>query len=334
MGEGGGQILRTALSLSLCLQRPIRIRNIRSQRHNPGLRRQHLVAVEAAKAIGRAEVSGASLGSRELFFSPHDVEAGTYHFDIGTAGSTGLVLQTLLPALITAGNKSELQITGGTHNPLAPSFDYLKLCFIPLLERMGPKITLALERHGFYPAGGGVVKIQVEPTPHLQPLHLLERGKVLNQYAVILLSHLPEHIAQRESRVIAEQLDIRSERISIDTSPQAKGPGNAVIVVIESEHVTEVFSGFGQRGIRAETVAERVALEAKHYFKAGVPVGGHLADQLLLPLALAGGGSFVTLPPSRHTLTNIEVLKQFLSIDISCTAVDDKRWMIQLDRKR
>lgn len=329
-GEGGGQILRTALSLSLCLQQPIHIRNIRSRRRNPGLQHQHLMAVQAAATIGKAEVRGANLESQELLFSPRGIKPGNYSFDIGTAGSTGLILQTLIPALITAEGESQLQLTGGTHNPFAPSYDFLALSFAPLLERMGAKLTLRLERHGYYPVGGGVVQLKIRPVPYLLPLTLLERGKVLEQYATVLLSHLPEHIAQRELQVIASQLGLMNHQLSITSTPEAKGPGNAVIVVIRSENVTEVVTGFGQRGIRAETVAEGVAREARHYLNAGVPVGEHLADQLLLPLALAGGGSYITLPPSRHTLTNIDVLKQFMDINIACEALDENRWRIQL----
>jgi len=330
MGEGGGQILRTALSLSLCLERPFLIRNIRSRRPKPGLRPQHLAAVNAAKALGNAEVRGAAPGSQELFFSPRRVEEGNYRFDIGTAGSAGLVMQTLLPALVTANGHFEIEITGGTHNPLAPPFEFLSLGFMPLLARMGARAELTLVRHGFYPHGGGLLELRVLPMRRLRPLHLAGPGDLLERYVLILLSRLPEQVARREARVIRDRLGLDEEQIRIERVADARGPGNAVMVVVRNEEVTEVFSSFGRRGIPAETVAETAAREVVSYLEAKVAVGVHLADQLLLPMALAGGGSFTTLEPSRHTLTNIEVIRLFMEIPIRCALLEGKRWKIEV----
>ncbi|WJW76409.1 RNA 3'-terminal phosphate cyclase [Thiohalobacter sp. IOR34] len=331
MGEGGGQVLRSALSLSLCLQRPVRIRNIRSRRRHPGLQPQHLAAVRAAAAVGQARVEGAEQGSRELLFVPQAVQTGDYRFDIGTAGSTGLVLQTILPALLLGNGDSEVQLIGGTHNPLAPSYDFLRLAFLPLLERMGARVTLQLERHGFYPAGGGRVRLRVSPVSALRPLWLLERGRVLDCLARVLLANLPTHIAERELRVIGRRLGIGEDRQTLILASEARGPGNAVMVVVRSERVTEVFSGFGQRGVSAEVVAGRVVKAVRHYLHADVPVGENLADQLLLPLVLAGGGGFTTLPPSRHTLTNLRVLQQFMDLEVACEPLSEVRWRIVLN---
>jgi RNA 3'-terminal phosphate cyclase (ATP) len=169
-GEGGGQILRSSLSLSLVTGKPFRIENIRENRQKPGLLRQHLTAVQAAAEVGSAEVDGASLGSKALTFVPGKVRAGEFRFAVGTAGSGTLVLQTILPALITAAGLSRIEIEGGTHNPAAPPFDFLQRSFIPLIERMRPKVKLELERYGFYPAGGGRFVVEITPTDVLKPM--------------------------------------------------------------------------------------------------------------------------------------------------------------------
>ncbi len=327
MGEGGGQILRSALALSLCLGQPFHISNIRATRRRPGLMPQHLVAVKAAAVIGEAEVQGATQGSRELEFIPHGTKPGDYHFDIGTAGSTTLVLQTILPALLTAAAPSRISLQGGTHNPLAPPFDFFERAFVPLINRMGPRLQAHLKRPGFYPVGGGVVEVSIEPAPTLQTLTLLQRGPILSQHAWAMVSRLPAHIAQRELKVLGDQLGLPSKTLEV-RQVEAKGPGNAVTLMIESEHVTEVFVGIGERGVTAETVAEGVVTAVRRYLAAEVPVGEYLADQLLLPLALAGSGSFVTLRPSRHTTTNIKVVELFTGIRLACDELGHDRWRI------
>ena len=330
MGEGGGQILRSSLALSLCLCTPFRISNIRRERDNPGLRRQHLAAVQAAAALGEADVEGAELGSQALSFVPRRLRAGEHHFAIGTAGSTTLVLQTVLPALLTAQAPSRLVLEGGTHNPHAPPFDFLDLAFLPLINRMGPKIIARLERPGFYPAGGGLIHIEIKPVARLQPLELLERGSILRQYACAVVANLPAQIAQRELQVIGEQLGLDAGQLELRVARTAKGPGNVVTVIVQSQHVTEVFTGFGERGVRAETVAAGVVNGVQRYLSARVPVGEHLADQLLLPFALAGGGSYLTLRPSSHTRTNIAVIGAFLGRRIASEKIGPDAWRIRI----
>jgi RNA 3'-terminal phosphate cyclase (ATP) len=330
MGEGGGQILRSSLTLSLYLNKAFRIVNIRARRKRPGLQPQHLVAVEAAAAIGRADVRGAEPGASEIVFEPRQVTPGDYRFDIGTAGSTSLVLQTLLPALLTAAAASRLTLLGGTHNPLAPPFEFLDCAYLPLVRRMGPRVTARLNRAGFYPVGGGSVTVEIEPAVRLQPLELVERGRLQGLSAHALLAHLPEHIAQRELQVLQKELHIEPARLHVDQLDSAMGKGNALILAIESEHCNEVISGIGRPGLRAETVAQRVASEARHYLDADVPVGLHLADQLLLLLALAGGGHYRTMEPDPHTLTNIDVVRAFTGIGILCDRVDKHRWSIAI----
>jgi len=330
MGEGGGQILRTALSLSLHLLRPFRLTNIRRQRRKPGLQRQHLAAVQAAAVIGRAEVSGAELGATELCFTPRELVAGEYRFDIGSAGSTTLLLQALLLPLLLAKAPSRLQLVGGTHNPLAPTFEFLQQAYLPLLARMGADVQVALLRPGFYPTGGGELHVRINPVPGLTPLFLPERGAIRRIHAVSLLSRLPGHIAERELKVVAEGLGLAAEALRAERTEQARCPGNALQVVVQSEACTELFSAIGQRGVPAETVAERVVQQVQRYLAAGVPVGPYLADQLLLPLAVAGGGAFVTLKPDRHTPTNIAVIRRFLPLAIAMTELAADRWRIEV----
>jgi RNA 3'-terminal phosphate cyclase (ATP) len=332
LGEGGGQILRSALALSVCLRRPFRIVNIRARRAKPGLRPQHLAAVRAAAAVSGAQVDGATLGAETLTFLPADVAAGNHHFSIGTAGSAMLVLQTVLPALLTAHRASELRLEGGTHNPRAPTFDCLARAYLPLVARMGPRISIELERAGFEPAGGGIVHVRIEPASRLEPLRLEARGPLRRIGAEVLLSKLPAHIAEREAAVLARELHLGDESIRVRTIDDAPGTGNVVSVFTEFEEITEVFAEFGRRGVPAERVAERAALTAKRYLAAGVPVGTHLADQLLVPLAL-GGGDYVTLPPSSHTRTNIEVIEAFLPVEIRCAAIGGGAWRIEVARR-
>ena len=331
-GEGGGQILRTSLALSLVSGRGFCIQNIRAGRKRPGLGRQHLTAVNAAAEVGRAEVKGNAMGSQQLTFAPKAVTPGRYRFSIGTAGSSTLVLQTILPALLTADGASELTLEGGTHNPWAPPFDFLAKAFLPVVNSMGATVAAELRRPGFYPAGGGRLDVTIEPSERLSPIRLLERGEVRRCSVRAVVSNLPVKIAEREARVVKARLSLPDDCVTVATVESA-GPGNAVTVEIESEHVTEVVTGFGQKGVPAEAVARSVADEALRYLDAGVPVGEHLADQLLIPMALAGGGSFRTLPLSRHTETNIEVLKQFLDVEISTEQVAGNSWQVEISRR-
>ena len=330
IGEGGGQILRTSLTLSLVTGAPLKIEKIRARRKKPGLLRQHLTAVEAAAEVGRAEVSGAELGSQELRFEPREIAPGSYRFSVGTAGSTTLVLQTILPPLLTASGPSEITIEGGTHNPMAPPFDFLERSFLPLVSRIGPRVKARLERPGFFPAGGGRLSVKIEPSQRLARLDLLARGKVRRMSAKALVAKLPRHIAERELRVLAEELSLPDEALHAVETRDSLGPGNAVTVEIESEHLTEVFAGFGERGTPAEKVARKVAHEVREYIEAGAPVGPHLADQLLILLALAGGGSFLTGALTPHATTNMDVIQKFLEMDMRATQASEKTWQVQV----
>jgi RNA 3'-terminal phosphate cyclase (ATP) len=323
VGEGGGQILRTALSLSLVTGESFRIEKIRAGRKKTGLLRQHLTAVQAAAEIGCAKVQGAELGSQELVFKPGKVQTGDYSFAVGTAGSATLVLQTILPALIISSKSSTLTLEGGTHNPHAPPVDFLQRAFLPLLNTMGPKVSVKLERHGFYPAGGGKFSVAIEPCEKLTPLEIPKRGEIKRRLARAMVANLHRNVADRELKVIAEQLNWTRENLEIEEVKNSCGPGNAIVVELESDFVTEVFTGFGERGVAAEVVASNVVRDIREYLASGSPVGTHLADQLLLPIAMAGKGSFTTMAPSRHTLTNIEVIKKFLPVSLAITKCEN-----------
>jgi len=317
MGEGGGQVLRTSLSLSLVTGKPFTITNIRAGRQKPGLLRQHLTAVKAAAAVGDAEVAGAELGSTELTFTPATVRPGEYTFSIASAGSATLVLQTVLPPLLVADGPSHLTLEGGTHNPWAPPFCFLKRSFLPLVGLMGPSVTAKLEHHGFYPAGGGRFTVDIEPAPQLGTIDILERGALHRLSARCLLANLPIHISERELTMVKKKLNLAAEDASTEFVKDPRGPGNALIVEVETAALTELFIGFGERGVRAEAVADHVCKETRRYLKAKAPVGVYLADQLLIPMAMAGGGSFRTTGITQHTRTNVEVIRHFLDVDIA-----------------
>jgi RNA 3'-terminal phosphate cyclase (ATP) len=312
-GEGGGQVLRTALGLSIATGQPFRIERIRAARAQPGLGRQHLCAVQAAAEVSRASVSGAELGSREVVFRPGRVRGGSYRFAIDTAGSTTLVLQTVLPALLAAEAPAELELHGGTHNPMAPPFEFLELAFAPLLARMGAGLQLELRRAGFYPAGGGELRARIAPVPRLQPIELLRREGPEPPRALVLSARLPAHVAEREREALRAELPALEGRIEVREVGSA-GPGNCVLVSLPARSATEVVMALGERGVPAEVVARRAARAAREFLAADVPVGAHLADQLLIPMALAGGGEFRTVVPTLHTATNAAVVERFLSV--------------------
>ena len=315
-GEGGGQILRTALTLSLVTGRPFRIERIRAGRRKPGLLRQHLTAVRAAAEVGLARVSGSELGSQTVTFDPSEIRAGTYELAVGTAGSATLVFQTLLPALLSARVASRLTIDGGTHNPQAPPFEFLARTFLPVLRLMGVRVEARLDRPGFYPAGGGRISVDIEPCPALRPLTVLERGSTRVR-AHALVASLPENIGKREMSVVRERLGLDRVLCRVETVDTSVGPGNLVMILIEGDPVTEVMTGFGIKGVSAEQVASDACDEAERYLRSDVAIGAHLADQLLVPMAMAGGGSFRTLRPTAHTLTNAGVVQRFLDVSIA-----------------
>jgi RNA 3'-terminal phosphate cyclase (ATP) len=329
-GEGGGQMLRSCLSLSTISGRPLRIEKIRARRSKPGLMRQHLTAVQAAQQVSNAKVKGAEIGSAALVFEPGEIRPGDYRLAIGTAGSTTLVLQTLLPALLGAASASRLTLEGGTHNPLAPPWDFLDRTFLPLLRRMGAGVAARLERYGFYPAGGGRVVAEIEPCNRLSRLELLRVGETRPANARILVSKLPEHVARREAKTIVEMTGWRPEQVVIETV-DSPGPGNVALIFLGEGELVETIAAFGEKGVAAENVAaEAVQIYRRHYARQ-VPVGEHLADQLLLPMALGEGGTFLTGPLSGHTTTQIELLERFLPVKIVAEQQPERRVLVRVE---
>ena len=333
MGEGGGQVLRTSLGLSALTGTPFQIDNIRKHRNRPGLARQHLTAVKAAAEICSAEVSGASMRSTALTFRPGRVRPGEYHFAVGTAGSANLVLQTVLPALILADGPSLLTLEGGTHNSMSPPFDYLKTVFAPLLAKMGPKLELDLDRHGFYPAGGGRFTASIEPVRALQPIEIPTRGSLITMKPHVVMSLLNKGIGRRELKALCDHLGMGRPTGKIEQIRDPQGPGNALMITVESQHATELFTGFGEKGVRAEDVAVGVAKEVHAYLDSGAPIGEHTADQLLIGMALAGAGVFRTSQPSLHTTTNAKVISKFLDVDFEIVRRTEKAWEVRCTRR-
>lgn len=320
VGEGGGQILRTGLALAMCTGQPLCIHSIRAKRPKPGLMRQHLSCVHAAQAISGAVVSGAELGSSSLQFEPGAVRAGDYRFVVGTAGSCTLVLQTVLPALMRAAAPSRIELSGGTHNPMAPPFHFIERCFAPLLKRMGVGLALTLRRHGFYPAGGGEAVALITPAEHgLLPFDLLHRGSPREAYAECLVPGLPRGVANRELSALGEAMGWSHDQLRMPAVRQDEGPGNALMATLAYEQVTELVTAFGEKNRSAESVAAAVVAELRAFQAGSGAAGPHLADQLALPLALAvhdsgrpAAYSFTEL--TEHARTNFEVIEAFLPV--------------------
>ncbi|TWI55054.1 RNA 3'-terminal phosphate cyclase (ATP) [Pseudomonas duriflava] len=324
---GGGQILRSALSLSMITGRSFRIDNIRGKRSRPGLLRQHLTAVQAAAQVCGATLEGAELGSLSLRFQPGPIRGGHYEFAISTAGSCTLVFQTVLPALLRAPEPSHLLLTGGTHNPAAPPADFLQKAWLPLLQRMGAQVELTLIRHGFAPAGGGAIEAHIVPSA-LQPLYLEQRGSITYQQAQALVAGLPASVGQRELRRIAERLGWPRSALHNIVLAQARGPGNVVLIEQGYEAVSEIFVAFGQPRVRAEPVADQAIAEAQAFERSAAAVGEHLADQLLLPLVLAGGGRFTCMHASDHLRSNAEIIARFCPVQIRIEPLHDNCYAV------
>jgi RNA 3'-terminal phosphate cyclase (ATP) len=319
-GEGGGQILRTALALSMCTGQPMVIQRIRAKRPKPGLMRQHLTCVQAAVAVCGAKVEGAELGSQTLVFEPGPVRAGDYAFNVGTAGSCTLVLQTVLPALMLCAEASRVSLSGGTHNPMAPPFHFLERSFAPLLRRLGVGLDLELLRLGFYPAGGGEVSVVVKPAAAgLQPFDLTDRGPAQEVYAECFAPALPSAVAVRELAALARALAWSGEQLRTPAVRQNEGPGNALMATLGYAQVSEVVTVFGEKGVSAEQVAAALVKEVKAHQASEGALGQHLADQWMLPLALAvvarcGEASFTCTEMTEHATTNISVIERFLPV--------------------
>ncbi len=331
-GEGGGQILRSSVALSAITGKSLRVINIRAGRRKPGLMRQHLTSVQAAASVCNAELYGATSGASEITFLPQSVQSGSYHFRVGTAGSAMLVLQAVLPPLLTADGPSTVTIEGGTHNMMAPPFDFLSRSWVPLIERMGSRVSAGIERHGFYPAGGGKVVFEIDPSASLAGFDLMDAGRVQNRRLRAVISDLSRDIAKREIKQALRKLNWPADSAAIE-HVESNGPGNVLLAEVECDNVTFVGCGFGKIGVRAEQVADGVVRGVRSWIKNRAPVGPFLADQLMLPLALSAvqpsdcgvrrGGSFLTGPLTEHSKTQMDLLPLFLPVALTASPQHD-----------
>lgn len=336
-GEGGGQVLRTALTLSVITAQPVHLRRIRAGRRNPGLAPQHLTAVHALARVCGADVRGAGIGSTEVVFQPQSKpRAGEYTFDVteaahgGSAGSVTLILQALLLPLAMAGAPSRLTLKGGTHVAWSPPFHYLAHVFLPTVARMGLRAEARLEAWGFYPVGGGQVSVDITPPSSFSSLSLVERGQLKKirgwAAATNLPAHIPQRIANRARNVLMQK------RLPVEITPlreRGAGPGAALCLVAEYEHGLAGFSSLGERGKPSEAVADEACRDLLVHHAAGAPVDMHLADQLLLPMALAPGRSeFRTCRVTQHLLTNAHVIRQFLPAQIEIEGDEGEPGMV------
>jgi RNA 3'-terminal phosphate cyclase (ATP) len=316
------------LALSVVTGTPVRIFNIRAKRKRPGLLRQHLTGVQAISEICGGEVEGDHLGSREVVLHPGAVVPGDYRFSIGTAGSACLVFQTVLPPLMLASGPTTVTIEGGTHNSKAPPYHFLDRAFLPLLERMGVRVDRELTMPGFYPVGGGSFTATVHPVAKLTPIEVTQLGKLRKRRATALISNLPATIGEREVSTVRRKLDWHERECHVEHIAQGPGPGNALMLEIEHANVTELITAFGEKGVPAERVAQTAAKAMRRYLRDGAPVGEHLADQLMIPMALAGSGRYVTGSLSLHSRTNLDVICDFLDVPL-CGDTDGKRTTIK-----
>ncbi|MEL6529242.1 MAG: RNA 3'-terminal phosphate cyclase [Pseudomonadota bacterium] len=313
-GEGGGQVLRYSAALSLLTGEPFTINNIRGGREKPGMKRQHVTALEAACLIGNAEASGLAVGSEEITFRPGSITPGDHTFAVGTAGSTGLVLQSVIVPLMLADAPSRLVIEGGTHAMASPPFEFTARTLLPLLSRMGPKVSARLERHGFFPRGGGRIIVDIKPSG-LRPIECIERGEQLSLKAEAIVTGMPFDVAERELVTARKVLnDWPDGAFATRQLPADEGPGNALLIEAEFDHVTEITSGFAKMGLPAERLAKTAAKRMAGYLKSGAFAGPYLQDQLLLPFAMARGGAFTTVKLSLHTKTAMDLIKRFTGV--------------------
>lgn len=312
-GEGGGQILRTALTLSMLTGRPFHLTDIRARRARPGLMPQHLTAVRAAATVCRAHVQGDEQGGRELRFQPGTVASGEYRFDIGTAGSTALLAQTLVPALALQRRPSHLSLIGGTHVPMSPCFHYLAWQWVPWLGRIGLNAGITMERAGFYPRGGGELSVRIGPHSRLRPLELGNRGRLVEISGLSAVANLPDHISRRQRTAAEERLGGYRPLHIAEGRLEAYGQGTVIALLARFSEGSGCHFALGQRGKRAEEVGSEAAEALRRYMESGAAVDRYMADQLLLPLALVPGRSvYSTERVTEHLVTNAGVIRAFL----------------------
>jgi RNA 3'-phosphate cyclase len=314
-GEGGGQILRSALALAILTGRPFKLINIRANRSKPGLQPQHLMCVRAADTISNGNYKGGSVGSAVLYFEPGPVKPGKYTFSIGTAGATSLVLHTIyLPLALRCDQPSEIIIAGGTHNQHAPCYHFLETTWAAYMRRLGITIELEMIRPGFYPRGGGEIRAIIHPASRMNGLTLTSCPELTTAGGFSAYAGLPESVGRKQARRLSARLKSQGVESHIPMEEwEAANPGTVAAIIFRQAPVPPLFFGLGERGKPAEAVADEAADEAIAFRATKCPVDPHSADQLLLPLAFSQDASeFRTSEITRHLTTNIETVRKFV----------------------
>lgn len=329
-GEGGGQILRTSLSLAAITGQAVHFVNIRAKRRKPGLMRQHLACVKATTEITSGNVSGAELNSQELTFEPGAIRGGDYRFTVGSAGSVTLIAQTVIPVLLNADKPSKVEIEGGTHVDQAPIFEFFDQVYLPALRRMGAEVTAKMDRVGFYPAGGGKIVLEIQPIKAWNRFECIQTGNLKRSLLTVTGHGVDEQIMDEELTICKRKVDGKTALRCMKQTVESPGPGNVLYAQMEYENITELFSVCGAFNVSRREVGERVAGMLNKYLELNVPVGRFLADQLLLPMAIGAGGKFLTHAPTKHTQTNIEVIQKFLNTDIKLENNENGTYVIEV----
>ncbi|MEM3398809.1 MAG: RNA 3'-terminal phosphate cyclase [Nitrososphaerota archaeon] len=341
MGEGGGQILRNAVALSAVLLKPVRIKNLRVKRSNPGLRPQHLTAVKAVGALCSAEVSGLSVGSLEIFFKPSKrPQGGFLNFDAGTAGSTTLMLQSLMPTMCYASKPVNVELRGGTNNPMAPPVEYLQQVLLPIIEKMGGRFNVELVKRGFYPRGGGIVRASSIPVDVLKPLKLVEIRKVRKisglSYSCRLPGHIVERMANTAENILRREgydVEIIREALQPDNPRCSVDPGCGIILLAETEDGTVIgVDRLGEKGVPSERIGEEAAKDLLDELSRNAPVDKHLGDQLVIWACLAEGISqYRVTNLTRHTITSLELCRILTNAKIKVDGVEGEPATITIE---
>lgn len=313
--EGWGQVLRTTIALSALTLKPVKIINIRASRPKPGLMPQHLTGVKVAAEFCDAEVSGLEYGSMELEFKPRKLEVKDKTIDIGTAGSIPLLLQTLTPMLIFSDKKITLEITGGTAGLGSPTIEFLKYVTFPILSKLGiPLPEIEILKQGFYPRGGGKVKITFTPTKMLTSINLTDAGEVLRIKGISIAGSLPESVAFRQAKAAEEVLKKIKQNVQIQYySTQTYSQGTSITIWAETENSILGADNIGKKGIRAEEIGKSVAEELIKSINSKSALDKFMADQIIPFLALAHGKSSITVEElTQHCISNISVCEKIL----------------------
>lgn len=319
-GEGGGQILRTTLTLAMLNNTPVKIKNIRAKRPKPGLMRQHLACVKASQEISNAAVQGAYLGSTELVFIPSEIRAGNYEFDIGSAGSTTLVFQTILLPLLSASGESRVCFKGGTHNPMAPSLTCIKYGFIPLIHKMGGEVELDIKQWGYAPIGGGEWSAKVQPSL-LSPLWLTKPGPLIDSRVRCYSSNIKPGVAERELETYKKSCKTNIEVLD-QKFPRAVSTGNLLSHRLVFDDYQTCMSMLGRQRVSAERIAQELASQVNEFMESGCTLNSYLADQMMLPLYVAGAGVYTTPEMTLHAETNIYTIKKLTGKELNVSEID------------